>query len=121
MKPMRSSAISSADSRNAPDLLAAAPRLLVSFGLSGWALLLSLSFAALLALKLVDWPAVGWFLDAGGQFQAFGFVRPEAGWREVLGGWSLLLFGALAAGFLWAGVVGTARGLRTARRYRLSA
>jgi hypothetical protein len=101
--------------RSEPDVVVSASRLLVAFGLSGWALTLSLLFAALLALKVADWPAVGWFVDAGGRFAGFGFIRVEEGWSEVLGGWSLPIFGSLAAGLLWMGVLGVRKGLKTAR------
>ena len=95
--------------------MASLSRLLVAFGLSGWAVTLSLVFAALLALKVADWPAVGWFVDAEGHFAAFGFIRPEEGWREILGNWSLPIFASLAAGLLWMGVLGIRRGVRTVR------
>jgi len=101
--------------RRDPDALSSLSRLLVAFGLSGWALTLSLLFAALLAFKVANWPAVGWFVDAEDRFAAFGFIRPEEGWREVLGGWSLPIFGSLAAGLLWVGVFGIRRGMRTVR------
>ena len=105
----------SASLRRGPDPVAALPRLLVAFGLSGWAVTFSLVFAGLLAFKVADWPAVGWFVDANGQFAGFGFIRVEEGWREVLGGWSLPIFGTLAAGLLWAGAIGIRRGVRTVR------
>jgi len=112
---VQSPTASSSAVRREPDALTSASRLLVAFGLSGWALTLSLVFAALLALKVADWPAVGWFVDGDGRFAAFGFIRPEDGWSEVLGGWSLPIFGSLAAGLLWMGVLGVRKGLRTVR------
>jgi hypothetical protein len=112
---MSSPTTPSADLRREPDAIAALSRLLVSFGLSGWALTFSLVFAALLALKVADWPAVGWFIDTRGQFAGFGFIRVEEGWREVLGGWSLPIFASLAGGLLWAGAIGIRRGVRTVR------
>jgi hypothetical protein len=105
----------SATLRREPDAVATLSRLLVAFGLSGWALTFSLVFAALLALKVADWPAVGWFVDAQGQFAGFGFIRAEEGWRELLGGWSLPIFASLAGGLLCAGVIGIRRGVRTVR------
>lgn len=98
-----------------PDPIAALPRLLLVFGLSGWALMLSLVAAALLFLKVVDWPSVGWFVDTTGGFAAFGFIRPSEGWREVLGAWSLPIFASTVAVLAWIGALGTRRGIRTLR------
>lgn len=90
-------------------------RLLLVFGLSGWALMLSLVAAALLFLKVVDWPSVGWFVDATGSFAGFGFIRAGEGWREVLGSWSLPIFASTAAALAWIGALGTRSGIRTVR------
>jgi hypothetical protein len=98
-----------------PDPVAAMPRLLLVFGLSGWALMLSLVAATLLFLKVVDWPSVGWFVDATGTFAGFGFIRASDGWRELLGSWSLPIFALSAAALAWIGAFGTRRGIRTLR------
>jgi hypothetical protein len=90
-------------------------RLILVFGLSGWALMLSLVAAALLFLKVIDWPSVGWFVDAAGNFAGFGFIRAGDGWREVLGSWSLPMFASTAAALAWIGALGTRSGIRTLR------